>query len=545
MTDGRADVEATVLVVDDSEGTRFVFSNWLRRAGYMVHEAATGSEALEILAQTRFDIVLLDVNLPDMSGSDVVAEIKGTRRTASIPVLHVSATAVALADRTAGLNAGADGYLVEPVERDELLATVASLLRYHDARKASERSAARLEQLHQTTLLVNAAPTVTELIGFASTGAAAIFGAPALVLAVRDGRGWVAEALPDSVEPTLRTCEPGRVVAAAGAAQAGEPIDLSHLGISFDAELPAGPHSSAIATPRGELVGAVVLLNAAHGPDEALMLDHFCQAVAVAFENQRLYAVEHQIALTLQHAMLPQSLPSPAHLDLAARYQASSETVEIGGDFYEVIELDERTTLLAIGDVVGHSLMAATVMAELRHSLRAFAVLGLRSPQIIDRLSTVLSESHPDLSATMCLAEIDVVAEEVRVTNAGHIPPFVRSGDGGQFVEQCGPMLGMGVNMAIPTVSVPFRPGALIVLVTDGLLERRGESIDLGLARLRDAVLAHDRGVEALCDRLLHEVGAGEATFDDIAMVAARYRDGKRPERPEPPEGPESPERTA
>ncbi len=232
------DSRATVLLVDDSEGTRFVFSNWLRRAGYMVHEAATGTEALELLAQIRFDIVVLDVNLPDMSGPDVCAEIKGTRRTAGIPVLHVSATAVALADRTAGLNRGADGYLVEPVERDELLATVASLLRYHDARRTSERSAARLEQLHQTTLLVNAASTVSELIGFASTGATAIFGAPALVLAVRDGRGWVAEAQPDTVEPTIRACPPGRVVAAAGAAQAGRPIDPSGLGVTLETELP-------------------------------------------------------------------------------------------------------------------------------------------------------------------------------------------------------------------------------------------------------------------------------------------------------------------
>lgn len=515
---------ATVLLCDDSEGTRFVFSNWLRRAGYRVREAATGAEALELLAEIRFDIVLLDVNLPDMSGFDVCEEIKRTRRTASIPVLHVSATAVAPADRTAGLHRGADGYLVEPVERDELIATVTSLLRYHEARRVSERSAARLEQLHQTTLLVNAASTVTELIAFAATGATAIFGAPALVLAVRDGRGWIAEGVPDEVEPTLRSCDPGRVVAVAGAAHAGEVVDLATLGVSIGTERPSGTHSSAIATPRGELVGAVVLLNTQHGPDEALMLDHFSQAVAVAFENQRLYAVEHQIALTLQHAMLPQSLPSPARLDLAVRYQASSDTVEIGGDFYEVIKINDGTTLLAIGDVVGHSLLAATVMAELRHSLRAFALLGLRSEEIIDRLSTVLSESHPELSATVCLAEIDTAADELRVTNAGHIPPFVRDGDSSRFIETCGPMLGMGVPTEVPTVSIAFKPGALVVLVTDGLLERRGENIDVGLARLADTIRAHDGSVDTLCDDLLRDVGAGDATFDDIAMVAARYR---------------------
>jgi serine phosphatase RsbU (regulator of sigma subunit) len=80
------------------------------------------------------------------------------------------------------------------------------------------------------------------------------------------------------------------------------------------------------------------------------MLDHLCQAVAVAFENQRLYAVEHQIALTLQQAMLPESLPHPEYLEISSLYQAASDTVAIGGDFYEAIELADRT-LLAIDDI--------------------------------------------------------------------------------------------------------------------------------------------------------------------------------------------------
>ena len=365
------DAAQCILVVDDSEGTRFVFANWLRRAGYTVHEATTGTEAIDLLARIRFDVVLLDVNLPDMSGFDVCTHIKSTRRTAAIPVLHVSATATGPDDRSTGLIRGADGYLVEPIERDELLATVIALLRYHEARRAAERLAARLEQLHQVTLLINAASSVAELTRFASTGAAAIFGAPAIVLAARDGRGWVAKTFPDDVEAVLRFCDPAAVLALAGAAAAHEPVDLGAIGPGFTAHPQSAIHASPLTTPRGELVGAVVLLSDPSGFDDDLM-DHFCQAVAVAFENQRLYAVEHQIALTLQQAMLPQSLPQPAYLDIAVRYQAASDTVEIGGDFYEAIELDDRV-LLAIGDVAGHSLRAATVMAELRYSLRAFA----------------------------------------------------------------------------------------------------------------------------------------------------------------------------
>ena len=169
--------------------------------------------------------MLLDVNLPDMSGFDVCTHIKSTRRTAAIPVLHVSATATGPDDRSTGLIRGADGYLVEPIERDELLATVIALLRYHEARRAAERLAARLEQLHQVTLLINAASSVAELTRFASTGTAAHFGAPAIVLTARDSRGWMAMTVPDDDEAVLRFCDPAVVLALAGAAANHEPVD--------------------------------------------------------------------------------------------------------------------------------------------------------------------------------------------------------------------------------------------------------------------------------------------------------------------------------
>jgi serine phosphatase RsbU (regulator of sigma subunit)/CheY-like chemotaxis protein len=517
--------QRVVLLVDDSEATRFLYSNWLRRAGYLVYEAATGKEAQELLTRVRFDVALLDVNLPDMTGYDVCAHIKSTRSTAALPVLHVSATATRPEDRSTGLRGGADGYLVEPVEREELLATVIALTRYHDARRASDLLAARLEQLHQTTLLVNASANVTDLIRFAATGAAAIFGTPASIMAVRDGAGWMATARPDGAEPSLHRCSRSRIEALGAAAQAREPIDVSALADAFPGEGRRDIDACAITTPRGERIGLIALLRDRIESGDELILDHFSQALAVAVENQRLYSVEHRIALTLQHAMLPQSLPRPPYLDLAVRYQASSDTIEIGGDFYEVIELDESTTLLAIGDVVGHSLRAATVMAELRYTLRAFAGLGMRAGELLSRLSANLASSHPDLHATVCVAEVDRAADEIRITNAGHIPPFVLNEDGGHFVEEHGPMLAFGVGAHSPTVTLPFHPGDLVVLATDGLLERRDESIDTGLERLRNAVLRGTSDAAQLCDRVLDEVGPGEAAFDDIAMVVAIRRD--------------------
>ena len=137
--------EARVLLVDDDEAKRYLMSTWLRRAGHTVIEAGTGREALE---QARSaDLVLLDVNLPDMIGYDVCRQIKADPATAAIPVIQISATAVQVADRARGLTQGADAYLADPNEPEELLAVVLAALRYSRARQRAERTAALLTAL--------------------------------------------------------------------------------------------------------------------------------------------------------------------------------------------------------------------------------------------------------------------------------------------------------------------------------------------------------------------------------------------------------------
>jgi serine phosphatase RsbU (regulator of sigma subunit)/DNA-binding response OmpR family regulator len=516
------EISSSVLVVDRSAESRGVLAGWLRRAGATVHESAAGVDALDLLTRVRIDLVLLHADLPDLTAFQVCDRIKSTRATAAIAVLSIRARATDPRERSAGLDAGADGYLVQPVERDELLAAVTSLLRYREVLRASERLAARLERLHQTTLLMNAATTVADLIMFAATGLTELFAVPTAVLVTRDGIGRMAQARPNQLEPMLLTCQPSTVLTMAQAAQAGAAPDLGMvarpLGISPTSTTRAAP----IMTPRGELVGVAILLVDDGAPQDELVLDLFSQALAVAFENQRIYDVEHQIALTLQHSMLPQSLPRPDRLELAVRYQAASETVEIGGDFYEAIALDRHTTLLAIGDVLGHSLQAATVMAELRYSLRAFAQLGLSAADIVTRLNLTLCESHPNVTATFCIAQINTADDEIHITNAGHIPPLVRRGTDVVFVQEHGPLLGLRGVAAPPTVTLPFGPGAVVVLVTDGLIERRAENLTLGLERLARITGSHKATLDDLCDVLIHQVGAGAATFDDIAIIAAR-----------------------
>ena len=142
-------------------------------------EADTGREALELAPSA--DLILLDVNLPDITGFDVCRQIKTDPRTAAIPVIQVSATAVAVADRAHGLTQGADAYLTDPSEPDELLAVVAAVLRYYRARRRAEQTASMLAALTRATLAINAADTFDGLARAAATGAARIFGVEAVL----------------------------------------------------------------------------------------------------------------------------------------------------------------------------------------------------------------------------------------------------------------------------------------------------------------------------------------------------------------------------
>src|SRR6202042_2671639 len=155
--------------------------------GHTVTEAETGRDALRLL--DGIELVLLDVNLPDISGYEVCRLIKGEPRTAAIPVIQVSATAVEVADRAHGLTQGADAYLVEPTEPAELLATVTAALRYFRARQRAERTAAMLAELVSVSLGINAAETFDGLAAAAAAGAARIFATHAvLTVEMPDGQ---------------------------------------------------------------------------------------------------------------------------------------------------------------------------------------------------------------------------------------------------------------------------------------------------------------------------------------------------------------------
>jgi DNA-binding response OmpR family regulator len=514
---------AHLLVIDDAEASRYIVATWLRRAGHTVTEGRTGQEALDLVGRLTVDLVILDVNLPDMTGFEVCERIKSDTRTSALPVIHVSATAIAPEDRARGLTRGADAYLTEPVDPGVLVATVAAALRYSRARAVTERLAAKLARLTTSTLALNTATSFDTLIRSAADGTATIMESQAsAVILTPTGSRLIASVSgpndPVQVEPTddrwwrrfVETTIGRGARTTVTTLPAGEGLAEGTEWTVVVARPAAGRPAVCLAVPTAAVGGDT---------DRDLLLQ-WSQATALATENLRVYAEEHSIALTLQNSLLPTTLPSHPALTMAARYVPAAANAEIGGDFYEVTDLDDRL-LVAIGDVTGHSINAATIMGEVRHALRAYALEGHGPVEILDLLDVMLRRFHPeDGFTTLCLLSIDLEAHTATVANAGHLPPLIVDGSGTRYLDVAGPMLGIGMDRPA-ALEIELAPEATIVLVTDGLIERRGIPLDDSMDELR-AAISPQPDLERFCDDLLARFG--QHTTDDIAILALRRR---------------------
>ncbi len=509
---------ARVLVVDDLEASRFIACSWLRRSGHTVVEATTAAEALTALETESFDLVLLDVHLPDMSGYDVTERIKADPRTSSVPVVMLSATYIEPEDKVIGLTRGADAYLTEPVDPGELLANVEAALRYHRARALAEHLAAKLTRLTTATFAINAATTFEALVEAAAIGAADIFDTEATaVLGTSSGTVCVATAGARQDEARLR---PANAAAEDWLSSMNPGVGVAVVEAEAAPWHPAAPAVAALARTklRRSPICIAVEPESVSGGDDRNLLRQLAQATALAAEGLHTFAEEHSLALTLQRSLLPRELPHHPELPMTARYVPAQSNAEIGGDFYDVIELD-GLMLIAIGDVCGHSIEAATIMAEVRHTLRAYAVEGHRPAEILRRVDVLLERFHPIGGlTTMCLLLVDLEAGTMAVANAGHVPPLIVDADGARYAPVKGPLLGIGLERPEAT-EMPLPRGTTVLLTTDGLVERPGVDLDEGMEKLRAAV-SHTDDMDELADRLLHELGQGKQ--DDIALMLLR-----------------------
>lgn len=300
---------------------------------------------------------------------------------------------------------------------------------------------------------------------------------------------------------------------------------------NFAAHRAVGFHS-AMAVPltaRGNTMGAAVLVRVGDSPpfeqQDVLMAQDLVGRAAIGLDNARRYAREHGIAVELQRALLAEGpCPHPG-IEVATRYLPAGDSALVGGDWYDVIPMSRRRTLLAMGDVMGHGVEAAVAMSHYRAMLRVVAADDLPPHAVLERLDELITRSGTDRPATCLLVLADPENGECLYTSAGHLPPAILDADGrvGLFPVPVGPPLGTGFG-GYEMVTGCCAPDRTLLLYTDGLVERREQDVDEWLGRLTRQRLPSDGSLEDQLAVLLAGLVPGGTAEDDVAVMAARLR---------------------
>lgn len=245
-------------------------------------------------------------------------------------------------------------------------------------------------------------------------------------------------------------------------------------------------------------------------------------------DRERLYELEHRLAETLQRTMLRTDRVEDPRLDVCARYLPASDELAVGGDWYDVLPDTGGRLALMVGDVVGHGIDAATVMGQLRSALAALIGMGVAPGATLEVLDRFAAHVPGAYAATCIYATLDPERRELRYSSAGHMPPMVVPAGRPVKVldERQDPPLAVFPGRHRRTTTVTLEPGSLVVLYTDGLIERRTEALDVGLERLTRWIEAlRNLPVNQLCDRLIDELIDRHHQDDDAAMIVARLVD--------------------
>ncbi len=275
--------------------------------------------------------------------------------------------------------------------------------------------------------------------------------------------------------------------------------------------------------------------------DDRAFVRKLAERVGVVFLRARLREEEHEVAVRLQQALLPEAIVRRAGVEIAARYEAGSDLLEVGGDWFDTFALADGQLGLAVGDVVGHGLDAAAAMGRLRVALAALAPHADGPGRLLSHLDAFAVGPDGAEFATACCAVLEPSTGVLRYASAGHPPMLVVSPAGDATWLEGGrstPLYGRP-HPDRPESSFVLEAGALLVLYSDGLVERRREPLGVGLGRLEQAVRKwRDEPVRDLCDRLVAELGVEAARFDDVVILCLRLTAPTRlrrvlPARPE------------
>jgi serine phosphatase RsbU (regulator of sigma subunit) len=246
------------------------------------------------------------------------------------------------------------------------------------------------------------------------------------------------------------------------------------------------------------------------------------RAAALAAENAELYREQRSIAVTLQRSLLPAQLGGIPDVEVAARYEPAVERTEVGGDWYDAIPVDGERLFVVVGDVSGHGIKAAATMASLRFAARAYVAEGCDPAELLAKLGMLLDVGNDAEFATVLCALLHPPRSRLVLANAGHPSPMLVDADGARYLDvPHGPPIGVP-NGGYRQVEVPLAGEGTLLAFTDGLIERRGESLDAGLARLFGWLPPADTPLADLVSTLA-ETAARAGHDDDLAILGVRW----------------------
>ncbi|MFD8078450.1 SpoIIE family protein phosphatase [Streptomyces sp. NPDC059718] len=247
--------------------------------------------------------------------------------------------------------------------------------------------------------------------------------------------------------------------------------------------------------------------------------------IGQALDRARLYDTKHHLAHSLQHCLLPRALPRIPGLEVAARYRQAGRGMEVGGDFYDLIRCNSRGAAAVIGDVQGHSVSAAALMGQIRAAIHSHATAGPLPDEVLVCANRLIADLDPGLFTSCLYVHLDLDHHRAHLSTAGHPPPLVRHPDGHTDVLRlpAGLLLGIDPDADYASTDIPFPPGTLLALYTDGLVESPGTDIGDAIDDLADHLTrSGDQAAESLADTLMRHSAENTAGTDDVALLLVR-----------------------
>lgn len=419
-------------------------------------------------------------------------------------------------------------------------------------RLAAEASLARLEHLNSAALAVARQHSVEGVLQAITEQAASVIGAEQAVASLTRHDDWSQavtavvlseeysawrgyDAMPDGSGIYALVCETNR------------PLRLTQAQLEAHPRYRRfGEHANNHPPIRGWLAAplirrdgsnlGLIQLSVKHGVDtdarpadfddqDEAVLVQLAQLGSLALEKAVAFEREHQVAVALQRSLLPQTLPTPGGLTAHVEYVPGrgEADLSVGGDFYDMFEVDDDCVALALGDVVGHGLRSASLMGQIRSGLRGLAMQQADPAQVVPALDRLVATLGGDEAmATLAYATLHLPTGRLRLVLAGHPPPMLRSGTTvSQILAEPGLPLGAVPGSGYVAVDVQLDPDVTLLFYSDGLVEHRHRPVSEGIAQLEHSLAAGPRDLAALCEHLLDDLTGG-TNDDDVALLALR-----------------------